>query len=150
MKDNKEFIDGIYQKYDEYLKEEERKNMKKSDEKEKTVKEPKVKKEKTPKVEKQEKVTQIPNVEKVQEETNTTEAPKFTPVKNVRAKEFTKHGFFRRNFVKVLSAAAVFTIVLSGVFISKNMIGPKGEEVTVGKTTTLDTMSLSTVNDFET
>ena len=132
MKDNKEFIDGIYQKYDEYLKEEERKNMKKSDEKEKKAKETK----------KQDTI--------VTAEKKVTEAPKFTPVKNVRAKEFAKHGFFRRNFVKVLSAAAVFTIVLSGVFISKNMIGPNGEEVKVGKTTTLDKMSLNTVNDFET
>ena len=83
-------------------------------------------------------------------ETNATEAPKFTPVKNVRAKEFAKHGFFRRNFVKVLSTAAVFAIVISGVFIGKNMVGPNGEETKIGKTTTSDKISLKTVDNFET
>ena len=156
MKNNKEFIDGIYKKYDEYLKEEERKKMKKSDEKEtkkqeKIIKaEKKVEKAKEPKTTKKEKVTQKPNVENIQQESvQNTDAPKFTPVKNVRAKEFIKHGFFRRNFVKVLSTAAVFTIVISGVLISKNMLGPNGE-TKIGKTTTSDKISLNTVNDFQT
>lgn len=132
MKDNKEFINGIYQKYDEYLKEKERKNMKKSNEKEK--------------------IEKIQNEKVVNPEP--VEKPKFTPVKNVKAKEFNKHGFLRRNFIKVLSAAAVFAIVLSGVFVSKNMLNQDenlgGEETKIGKTTTTDKISLNTVNDFET
>lgn len=76
--------------------------------------------------------------------------PKFTTVKNVKAKEFVKHGFLKRNFVKMLSAAAVFAIVFSGVIVSKNMINKEEELTKIGKTTTSNKMSLNTVNDFQT
>ena len=89
MKDNKEFINGIYQKYDEYLKERNEKNM------------------------------------------GEENKEKFTPVKNTKAKDFEKHAFMKRNFVKFLSAAAVFTIVLSGVLVSKNLLN-NGETIVNG------------------
>lgn len=107
MKDNKEFINGIYKKYDEYLKERNVKNM---------------------------------------EEEN---KEKFIPVKNTKAKDFEKHVFMKRNFVKILSAAAVFTVVLSGVLVSKNLLN-KDENIIVGKTETSKNLTLNKVNDFET
>lgn len=115
MKDNKEFIDGIYQKYDEYLKE--RSNG------------------------------------KMDEENN----KKFNVVKNVKTKEFQKGSFFKRNFVKVLSTAAVCTVVISSFIVSKNFINNDNNGnnddlngVQVGKTTTSEKISLNKVNDFET
>lgn len=115
MKDNKEFIDGIYQKYDEYLKE--RSNG------------------------------------KMDEENN----KKFNVVKNVKTKEFQKGSFFKRNFVKVLSTAAVCTVVISSFIVSKNLINNDNNGnnddlngVQVGKTTTSEKISLNKVNDFET
>ena len=105
MKDNKEFIEGIYDKYDEYLKEQ--KN------------------------------------------------PKFTQVKNITDKDFgKKKSFVKGGFYKVLSAAAVFAIVVSGVVISNNYI--KNQTINddntqkVAQTTTTEKISLNTVNDFET
>lgn len=107
MKDNKEFINGIYQKYDEYLKERNIKNMEENKE-------------------------------------------KFTPVKNTKAKDFEKHVFLKRNFVKILSAAAVFTIVLSGVLVSRNLLNKEENNIIVGKTETSKDLTLNKVNDFET
>lgn len=115
MKDNKEFIDGIYQKYDEYLKE--RSNG------------------------------------KMDEENN----KKFNVVKNVKTKEFQKGSFIKRNFVKVLSTAAVCTVVISSFIVSKNFINNDNNGnnddlngVQVGKTTTSEKISLNKVNNFET
>ena len=108
MKDNKEFINGIYQKYDEYLKE--RSNGKMDEE----------------------------------------NKPKFNIVKNVKTKEFRKGSFLKRNFVKVLSTAAVCTIVISSFILSKNFIKDEnGNVVQVGKTTSSDKISLNKVDNFE-
>lgn len=99
MKDNKEFIQGIYDKYDEYKKEQ--------------------------------------------------DTQRFKQVKNVNVKDFQKHSFMKGTFVKILSTAAVFAIVISGVLVSNNMLKNENE-VLIGKTTTKDKISLNTVNDFET
>ncbi len=109
MKDNKDFINGIYQKYDEYLKE---RSNGKMDEENKT---------------------------------------KFNMVKNVKTKEFRKGSFLKRNFVKVLSTAAVCTVVISSFIVSKNFVNNEDtNNIQVGKTTTLEEISLNKVNDFET
>ena len=109
MKDNKDFINGIYQKYDEYLKE---RSNGKMDEENKS---------------------------------------KFNMVKNVKAKEFRKGSFLKRNFVKVLSTAAVCTVVISSFIVSKNFVNnEETNNIQVGKTTTLEEISLNKVNDFET
>ncbi len=109
MKDNKDFINGIYQKYDEYLKE---RSNGKMDEENKS---------------------------------------KFNMVKNVKAKEFRKGSFLKRNFVKVLSTAAVCTVVISSFIVSKNFVNNEDtNNIQVGKTTTLEEISLNKVNDFET
>ncbi|MBR0490680.1 MAG: beta-propeller domain-containing protein [Clostridia bacterium] len=109
MKDNKDFINGIYQKYDEYLKE---RSNGKMDEENKS---------------------------------------KFNMVKNVKTKEFRKGSFLKRNFVKVLSTAAVCTVVISSFIVSKNFVNNEDtNNIQVGKTTTLEEISLNKVNDFET
>lgn len=92
MKDNKEFIKGIYDKYDEYLKD------------------------------------------------NNSET--FKQVKNQ------KKSFINSNFAKVLSAAAVFAIVISGTFIANNLLN-NNQGTLIGKTTTKDKISLKTVDNFE-
>ena len=122
MKDNKEFIDGVYRKYDEYLKE--RGNSKMDDK-------------------------------------------QFNVVENIKPK-----NFMQRNFVKILSSAAVFAVVISSVFIGKNFIGnenkpnpdnnqnvnnvgnipqnPNEENtIKIGKTTTFEGISLNKVNNFD-
>lgn len=109
MKDNKDFINGIYQKYDEYLKE---RSNGKMDEENKS---------------------------------------KFNMIKNVKTKEFRKGSFLKRNFVKVLSTAAVCTVVISSFIVSKNFVNNEDtNNIQVGKTTTLEEISLNKVNDFET
>ena len=115
MKDNKEFIKGIYDKYDEYLKDEKNQlNNKKDNQKNNKIENKKL---------------------------NT--------------------NFFNSKIVKGLSIAAVFTIAISGVWISSNFFGSKntgegktvienGKTKVVGSTNATDRLSLKTVNDFET
>lgn len=76
---------------------------------------------------------------------------KFNMVKNVKTKEFRKGSFLKRNFVKVLSTAAVCTVVISSFIVSKNFVNNEDtNNIQVGKTTTLEEISLNKVNDFET
>lgn len=118
MKDNKEFIKGIYDKYDEYLKDEKNQFNKVNNQKEKQTE-------------------------------NKTEKPKL------------KTNFFNSKLIKGLSVAAVFTIAISGVWMSNNFFGSKntgdgktivenGKTKVVGSTNATDKLSLKTVNDFET
>ena len=115
MKDNKEFIKGIYYKYDEYLKDEKNQLNNKKD----------------------------------NQKNNKTENKKLNT------------NFFNSKLVKGLSIAAVFTIAISGVWISSNFFGSKntgegktvienGKTKVVGSTNATDRLSLKTVNDFET
>ena len=94
MKDNKEFIQGIYDKYDEYLKDE--KNAKKL------------------------------NTEKI----NTS-----------------KKKIFTLNNIKKLSAVAACAVIVSGVVIGNNLIN---QGTMIGSTQTSSSLSLKTINDFET
>ena len=92
MKDNKEFIKGIYDKYDEYLKD------------------------------------------------NNSET--FKQVKKQ------KNNLVKTRLIKGLSMAAVLTIVISGAFVTNNLLKEEPETL-VGKTTTKDKLSLKTVDNFD-
>lgn len=107
MKDNKEFIEGIYKKYDEYLNEKNKTEI---------IDEPK--------------------------------KPKFNIVGKVKSNNFFNKNNKSRIFTRTLSTAAAAIIIVSGIFMTQNVL-KDGDSFFLAKTDTTSEISLNKVESFE-
>lgn len=107
MKDNKEFIEGIYKKYDEYLNEKNKTEIK--DEPKKS---------------------------------------KFSIVGKVKSNNFFNKNNKSRIFTRTLSTAAAAIIIVSGIFMTQNVL-KDGDSFFLAKTDTTSEIPLNKVESFE-